>query len=388
MSYNTYPGWHARGLARDLMGFHVRRIASAKARATEARAILEDMVRVLPDPESAYGRILSRESGRSAVSDSYVFHEHLEEENHPVYFHQFAERASRKGLSYLRQGAVARPLRRHLARGESGDRRHGRRTRWTASNISTSSATGRSGDPCSATTASRGRRLPPAEPVHAMHISTLARPVSEAPDVHSTEREEFRAADGIARLSTNQPFIKATLVVLFRFYPRALSFELLWDEVQSLLRQGPAPLAPDAGHDRDRLADLMLQCFGSNLVELHLHPPRIAAEPGERPLASPLARLQAESDARITNLCLRHVASERLRPPGAPPPRRRPRPRARSSKPCKRPIANDTFTIQRGDEPVHDPGQVRDVLGEGVEASLERMARLALFPRETEEKAR
>ena len=68
VSYNTYPGWHARGLARDLMGFHVRRIAAAKARATEARAILEDMVRVLPDPDSAYGRILSREAGRSARS--------------------------------------------------------------------------------------------------------------------------------------------------------------------------------------------------------------------------------------------------------------------------------------------------------------------------------
>src|SRR5215218_9852340 len=102
VSYNTYPGWHARGLARDLMGFHVRRIASAKARATEARTILEGMVRVLPDPESAYGRILSREAGAlRAASDSYVFHEHLEEENHPVYFHQFAERASRKGLSYF-----------------------------------------------------------------------------------------------------------------------------------------------------------------------------------------------------------------------------------------------------------------------------------------------
>ena len=220
-----------------------------------------------------------------------------------------------------------------------------------------------------------------------MHISTLARPVSEAPDVHSTGKEEFRSADGIARLSTNHPFVKATLVVLFRFYPRALSFDALWDEVQSLLRQGPAPPPPDAGHDRDRLAALVLQCFGSNLVELHLHPPRIAAEPGERPLASPLARLQAESDARITNLCLRHVEVSdfdrlvlRLLDGDHD--------RGAIVESLQEAVANDTFTIQRGDEPVQDPEQVRDVLGEGVEASLERMARLALFPREIEEKAR
>ncbi len=48
-------------------------------------------------------------------------------------------------------------------------------------------------------------------------------------------------------------------------------------------------------------------------------------------------------------------------------------------------IANDAFTIQQGDEPVQDPEQVRAMLGQGVESSLRRMARLALLPGATEE---
>ncbi len=389
VSYNTYPGWHARGLARDLMGFHVRRIAAAKARATEARAILEDMVRVLPDPDSAYGRILSREAGAlRAASDSYVFHEHLEEENHPVYFHQFAERATRKGLGYLGE---ARSL--GLFDGISPEAK-GAIEGWSADPLDREqyldflcNRTFRRSLLCHADAARTAS--PSAEPVRVMHISTLARPVSEAPDVHSTEeKEEFRAADGIARLSTNHPMVKAALVVLFRVYPHALSFDALCDHVRSLLQEGPAPPPPDAGRDRDRdrLAALVLQFFGSNLVELHLHPPRIAAEPGDRPLASPLARLQAESDARITNLCLRHVELDDfdrlvLRLLDGHHDRRA------LVDALLEAIANDTFTIQRGDEPVRDPGQVRAMLGQGVESSLERMARLALLLCQVEENA-
>jgi Predicted methyltransferase regulatory domain/PKMT, C-terminal winged helix domain len=38
--------------------------------------------------------------------DTYVLHEHLEEFNEPLYFHQFAERAAAKGLQYLGEARV------------------------------------------------------------------------------------------------------------------------------------------------------------------------------------------------------------------------------------------------------------------------------------------
>src|SRR5207244_4505177 len=35
------------------------------------------------------------------ASDTYIFHEHLEEVNRPVYFHEFAKRAAAHHLQYL-----------------------------------------------------------------------------------------------------------------------------------------------------------------------------------------------------------------------------------------------------------------------------------------------
>ena len=52
--------------------------------------------------DSVFGKVLSEEAERLRESrDTYVFHEHLESENHPVYFHEFAERCRECGLQYL-----------------------------------------------------------------------------------------------------------------------------------------------------------------------------------------------------------------------------------------------------------------------------------------------
>ena len=40
-------------------------------------------------------------------SDWYLYHEHLEEINEPIYFHQFVERAAAKGLQFLGESNVA-----------------------------------------------------------------------------------------------------------------------------------------------------------------------------------------------------------------------------------------------------------------------------------------
>ena len=39
VSYNTYPGWHARGMVREMMAFHVRGAASAADRVEKAREL-------------------------------------------------------------------------------------------------------------------------------------------------------------------------------------------------------------------------------------------------------------------------------------------------------------------------------------------------------------
>src|SRR5262249_32288684 len=56
---------------------------------------------------SAYTVLLKQElETLRHQADHYLYHEHLEENNDPLYFHTFAERAKAKGLKYLGESRV------------------------------------------------------------------------------------------------------------------------------------------------------------------------------------------------------------------------------------------------------------------------------------------
>jgi hypothetical protein len=53
---------------------------------------------------------------------------------------------------------------------------------------------------------------------------------------------------------------------------------------------------------RAAVCEALLGCYAADLVQLHVTPPRLAPQPGPRPEASPLARLQAAAGADVTSL--------------------------------------------------------------------------------------
>jgi len=102
ISYNTYPGWHMRGMLRHMMLYHVRQFKGTQQRIDQAKALIDFLARNVPTENNPYGLLLKSELGLiGRVADWYLFHDHLEEVNEPVYFHQFAERAGIHGLQYL-----------------------------------------------------------------------------------------------------------------------------------------------------------------------------------------------------------------------------------------------------------------------------------------------
>jgi hypothetical protein len=71
----------------------------------------------------------------------------------------------------------------------------------------------------------------------------------------------------------------------------------------------PAPvrvadvLGPDAPRGEvDTVCEALIRAYAANVVELHIHPPAPCTHAGERPLASPVARLQARDEVRVANL--------------------------------------------------------------------------------------
>ena len=62
----------------------------------QARAFLDFLAAAVNRPDSPFGSHLREEAEllRNAP-DSYLFHEHLEADNRPLYFHEFVARAAR-----------------------------------------------------------------------------------------------------------------------------------------------------------------------------------------------------------------------------------------------------------------------------------------------------
>jgi methyltransferase-like protein len=102
VSYNCLPGWHMRGLVREMMLFHASGFDKPTDKTAQARALLDFLANAAPDGEDPFSILLRNEASfLGRMSDYYLFHEHLSADNHPLYLWQFLERADDAGLQFL-----------------------------------------------------------------------------------------------------------------------------------------------------------------------------------------------------------------------------------------------------------------------------------------------
>src|SRR5262245_1718265 len=110
ISYKTYPGWHMREMFRSMMRYHAEQYDEPQEQVNQARALLAFLASASTDT-GPYNSWLAGEAERLGRSpDAYVFHEHLERTNLPIYFHEFIGRAERVGLQYLSEALVTEIL--------------------------------------------------------------------------------------------------------------------------------------------------------------------------------------------------------------------------------------------------------------------------------------
>ena len=126
------------------------------------------------------------------------------------------------------------------------------------------------------------------EQILSYYIASQARPVLGA----DGSFEEFRGPRG-ALMKTDCAPANAALLRLGDVWPQAIGF---------------SGLAATVGGDAATLAEILFHGYRTGLLELHSAPPRFAATPGDRPLASPVARWQAQRGALVASL--RHTAVE------------------------------------------------------------------------------
>ena len=102
LSFNALPGWHMRGMLREMLLFHVRAFGEPLQRVQAAREFLGTLETGLTGLEALSASYLLHEMVElKSAPDSYLYHEYLTTINEPVLFTGFVDEACQAGLKYL-----------------------------------------------------------------------------------------------------------------------------------------------------------------------------------------------------------------------------------------------------------------------------------------------
>lgn len=301
ISYNTYPGWRMRGMIRDVMRYRARSFKEPRQKLNQARGLLSFLTSSVSSENNPYGLLLRQELETiSRADDSYLQHEHLEDVNEPLYFHEFAERAEQAGLQYLGEAdfgmtsvdnfpehvrAMLLSVSRDTIEIEQYmDFLRNRAFRQTLLVR----------DDC------QFDRLPEPRALLKLTVASSAKPETDSVDLRATEKVVFRR--GTSLLQTTDAIVKSAMVHLHRVWPQSVPFGELASVARSIAFGQSAAVDTDSlSPATEQLARTLTRCFATHTVDLRATTSTFSTEIGEYPKVSPLVKVQASQGAHVTN---------------------------------------------------------------------------------------
>jgi methyltransferase-like protein len=303
VSYNVYPGWKMREVVREMMLFHVHHLTDHKTKLAQGRAILQYAAKLHANNQAAFGRLMAEEANLlMRCSDGYIYHEHLEPNNRPCYFHEFVAAAARQKLSYLGESALSDML----------PDRHGADLANTARQISDGNIiaceqyvdllTNRAFRQTLLVRAERSaavQRVLSATSFRDLHLSTQLKPANPEPVLQTTKTLQpavhavYTDAQG-RQINANQPHAKVMIDTLVAASPYTVSFMQIVDAVSAYAKASDLQL-----DTRQYVASELTMLAGQGVVTLY-------GEPLNRPAAdsarvSPYSRWHAARGNVVTN---------------------------------------------------------------------------------------
>lgn len=316
ISYNVYPGYYERQMAREIMRYHTRSMDGDFERARQGRAILHLAMEAYPAmQEDPYQQALQKEFERlDATSDAVLVHSALADVNEAFYVHEFAGHAADHGLQFLAEAeyvlmqddlfndeaqSVLQQLEgRPVEREQYIDFLLGRKFRQTLLCREDVSL----------------HRPPQPTSVAACYAGGNIRQVPVEGDAKpGTER--FKGSDGESTIQTSHPISKAVFHAIGDAWPRYVAFEELLDLVREVWDRESDVLPPEQADEI--LGAMLLDLYSDRFLRLHTYQPSFTTDITPRPEASAVVRLQAEDHAIVTNMVhysvkLRDRAERRL----------------------------------------------------------------------------
>ncbi len=303
VSYNTYPGWHLRGMIRDMMNYHVRNLKDAPRRIQQSRALLEFLAKSVSADKGAYGMLLNSELQLlRRQSDNYLYHEHLEKDNTPIYFHEFIERAKNYDLQYLGESQlatmwignfpkeIAQTLERIapeiVQREQYADFVRNRTFRQTLLCHKDAPV-------------SRSLKLESLEGAYV--TGNMDEKVEKDKEPKPGEPRTFVNPVTRQTMTTQDPLVIETVLKLKDAFPCAVAFDDLFQNALDKMVDGVIADATKIEALKRSLATNLIHMTVSGIVELQYNPSMFTADIPEFPKTSAVARMQAESTNRLTS---------------------------------------------------------------------------------------
>ncbi len=303
VSYNIYPGWRIASVVRDLMQYHCSGFPDPRQRIAQAKAILEFLVSL--DIDGTMGQLYRNELAaiKQINNDTYLFHEHLEDQNNPVYFHEFMKIAQAVGLQYLADAEFSTMLLQNatpkvrdtfaklplLQQEQYLDFIRGRRFRKTLL--------------CHDNIALK-RDITP-EDIRGFHFALDGGCELTNLVIRDESMAELRRNASVLRSS--QQLVKAACAFLKEVSPRFVAFRDLYLTARARTQAACRFPANHPALAQEVLSSGLLTGMSVGIFDFCLRPAQWVDRAGRVPAVRPLVRLQAEMGKALTNLCHRPV---------------------------------------------------------------------------------
>lgn len=301
ISYNTYPGWHIREMVRRMMLFHAGLFENPSEKIDQARALIDFLAHSVPTENNYFGMMLRSELDLIQRSrDSYLFHEHLETINSPLYFFEFMQRAEKHGLQYLGEAYLSSMMTSMLPK----------ETEETLLSISPSMLHMEQymdfirNRPFRQTLLCRKdhklRRNLDNKAVEGLMMASAAYPLRSDIDPAKEGVSAFQAPSG-ATIETGSALTKAALLVLREDWPKAVALPVVVEKAENRLQGTDALKDYDLDRAKAVLVDDLLHCHAANAVEFHTWQADFATQAGLRPKVITTAAYQAKHGMPVVN---------------------------------------------------------------------------------------
>jgi hypothetical protein len=292
ISYNTHPAGRIRQLSRDLMLFPNGGTIQSVEQVRKGKVFLRLVAGGVTN-EGVWKSVLQSELARVEKHDDRVtYHDELGDSYSPVYFQDFVRMASEYELQFLSEARLSDALETELAPElrEAVEKFAGgeliiyqqlldlllfrgfRRTLLCHSRISL-------------------ERNKPAERVRKLWVASPLKKVGKRPD----GGYEFSNSLGAGTLATNNLLAVRALERLGEIWPQGERFS---DLLQAIAPGLPEPFE----HKGNDLSRTLLKLAGSGLVDLRSYRLPITKRDNNTPVATALARLEAEKGTVVTTL--------------------------------------------------------------------------------------